>query len=468
MARLIEKFKRKRLRGGASAGGSDGDPSGGDPSGGAHGGATGAPGSTAPAPRGNVPASGNPSAPGRVRVEKSALTNDYARGRDAGHKVDPRLQVLFALVIVLLIVYSIGLVVPKGIFDAALHDSSGGYSLAWFFSDLSSNINALVVTLSGGVPESGSYAALMIRYVVIALTGCAMATCGAVFQGSFRNALVTPSTLGVMAGASLGMAVWVAFFYDESAGQVLFGGESTAQATAGSYLSSSYGFAICSFIGCLAVVGLTLAVVRVSSRGTSGLLMIITGQVIGGIMGAITNTLRYYYVTAEPDGQKAQMLMQLQISSFYRTFSLVDIAAVGIPLVITFAVVMRYRDQLTLLAFSEAEARAMGVETRKLRFVVVGLCTLLTAIVVSFCGHVGFIGFLVPHMARRLVGPNFRYLLPVSLVLGAVFVLASYVLVSMTLGQGYETMTGMFVSIFGAGVFLFTVLRGKGASNGRF
>ena len=80
----------------------------------------------------------------------------------------------------------------------------------------------------------------------------------------------------------------------------------------------------------------------------------------------------------------------------------------------------------------------------------------------------GFVGFLVPHLARRLVGPNFGYLAPAAAALGSVFVLGAYVLVSATLGSTYETMTGMFISIGGAAVFLVTAMRGKGGANGAF
>jgi len=110
----------------------------------------------------------------------------------------------------------------------------------------------------------------------------------------------------------------------------------------------------------------------------------------------------------------------------------------------------------------------MGVDVRRMRVVVVGLCTLLTAILISFCGQVGFVGFLVPHLARRLVGPDFGYLLPASTVLGGVFVLGAYILLLMTLGSSYDTMVGMFISIGGAAVFLVTALRGKGGARGEF
>jgi iron complex transport system permease protein len=123
---------------------------------------------------------------------------------------------------------------------------------------------------------------------------------------------------------------------------------------------------------------------------------------------------------------------------------------------------------MMLLAFEEGESRTMGIDARRMQIVVVGLCTLLTAIIVSFCGAVGFVGFLVPHLARRLVGPNFKYLLPASVVLGGVFVLGAYLLLMVTLGGSYQTMLGMFISIGGAAVFLVTALRGRGRIDGTF
>lgn len=108
----------------------------------------------------------------------------------------------------------------------------------------------------------------------------------------------------------------------------------------------------------------------------------------------------------------------------------------------------------------------MGVDSKRTQIIVVAVCTLLTAIIICFCGRVGFVGFLVPHLARRAVGPNFKYLLPASMAFGAVFVLGSYLLVAVLLGPEYETMVGMFISIFGAAIFLIQVLRGIGRGGG--
>lgn len=412
-----------------------------------------------------------------IRVDSDDDDNIYAAGVDKGHKIDPRAQVIFVLCVVLVALYAIGLVIPKDMLNQALHNSgyNAGYSFSWFIESLQENVSGIVAVLTGNDTGSVRYASTMLRYVVIALSGAGLALCGAVYQGSFKNALVSPSTLGVMSGATFGMMLWVVFLVADDGSNVGWllsssnSGSSQEGITSAADFFASYSLAGLSFLGCLLVVSIVLLVMRLANNGKmSGIMMIICGQVIGGVIGAVCNSIRYYYIAIDPYSAKSQLLTDLTIASFYRNFGVIDVLAVFIPILAVFLVIMRLRSQLSLLAFDDAEARTLGVETRRLQFVTVGLCTLLTAIIVSFCGRVGFVGFLVPHMARRLVGPNFKYLLPATTVLGAVFVLAAYLLLACTLGPDYETMVGMFISIFGAAIFLVTAVSGKGGSRGQF
>ncbi|MGN0037800.1 MAG: FecCD family ABC transporter permease [Coriobacteriales bacterium] len=408
-----------------------------------------------------------------IQVDEASEENAYAARVESAHGMDPRARVVFTLCIALVVLYFLGLLVPKDMLNQGLHNSgyNAGYSFSWFVDDLMGNMNGLIAVFTGNDMPSVNFTGTMLRFVVVAIAGAGLALCGAVYQGSFKNALVSPSTLGVTSGATLGMMAWVVFCVPDDGESIAWlSGTSAAEAgQQGAYLIDSYLLAVMSFIGCLLVVGIVLLVMRLANNGKmSGIMMIITGQVVGGVAGAVSNMVRYYYVAVNPYGTKAQLLTDLTISSFYRNFTLVDVVAVLVPILVTFLVIMRLRNQMTLLQFSEAEARTMGVETRRVQVVTVALCTLLTAIIISFCGRVGFVGFLVPHLARRLVGPSFKYLLPAAAVLGAVFVLGAYLLVSCTLGPDFETMVGMFISIAGASVFLVTALRGKGGSRGQF
>lgn len=395
--------------------------------------------------------------------------NDYADQVRSGHGVDPRTRVIIILGVVLVVLYVFGLIVPKNIINTGLNESgvNKGYTLSWFVDALMANVNDLVAVVCGS--GSTEQAVPLCTLVIVALTGAGMAMCGSVYQGTFKNALVSPSTLGVMSGASLGMTLWVLLFVADDAFEEPWTLAHIESQGPLAYLWDMYGLAICSFVGCILVVFLVVASIRIVGGGrTSGIMMIVTGQVLGAVMGALTNTARYFYVETNPEGLKAQLLQELQIASFYRSFTIVDILAVGIPLLLTFLLIMRLRQKMMALSFDEAEARTMGVDVKLIRYGIIALCTLTTAIIVSFCGHVGFVGFLVPHMARRLVGPNFRYLLPAATLLGAVFVLAAYLVISITLGPDYETMTGMFISILGATIFLVTALGGKGGAQGEF
>lgn len=409
-----------------------------------------------------------------IEIQGEEGENLFSAQEKAGHAREPRNQAIFVMGVILVALYAFALVVPKNIGPTIWNYADNGYTLSWFISSLQENLNGLLAVFTGQRIGPVSYESTMIRYIMICFTGAGMALCGAVYQGSFRNALVSPSTLGVMSGASLGLIVYVLFFYDsfstEFVSSLSLSSSASAQAPSDivSYIMSSYGLALCSFVGCMLVVGTVLLVLHLSKGGSSAIFLIITGQVIGGIIGAITNAVRYYYLTVETYGEKATLLTELMISSFYRNYTWVDLLAVGIPLLVTFLVVMHLREQMMLLSLDETEQRSMGVNTKRVMYSVLALCTLLTAMIVSFCGQIGFVGFMVPHMARRLVGPNFKYLLPASTVLGAIFVLAAYTLLMITLGSDYETMVGMFISIGGAVVFLVTALRGGGATRGQF
>lgn len=393
--------------------------------------------------------------------------NAFAKSVDAGHRIDPRAQKIFVVCVALVALYAFALIIPKSLLDFELH--VGGYTFSMFIADLQSNVGSIVAVLSGvqdGWTKATAYA--MTRYVVVALAGAGLALSGAVYQGAFRNALVSPSTLGVMTGGQFGLLLWVVLFGGGTAGVAFLSSAGDAGASAGEYLASSYGLAALSFAGCFVVVGLVLGTVKLAGGGTSGVLMIISGQVVAGVIGIISTTVRYYYMTVDPYGAISELLQGLAVASFYRAFTWIDIVALAVPLAVTFAVVMALRQKMMTLAFDEAEQRAMGIDTRVIQVAVVGLCTLLTAFVISFCGSVGFVGFMVPHLARRLVGPNFKYLLPAATAIGALFVLAAYVLVETTVGSNYTSMTGMYLSIAGAVVFLATALRGEGSQYGTF
>lgn len=410
--------------------------------------------------------------------------NIFANSVDYGHRIDPRANRIIIITVIFIVIYVLCLLVPKGLVYGYLIQAGGrdtgspDFTFSWIVMQVQNNFKGVLAVFTGEYIGPVNYAGLglMLRQVVIGLAGAGLALCGAVYQGSFRNALVSPSTLGVMTGAQLGVTLYILIFLQEVNNGYTYTpwleehwyNYEGADRIIGT-LWNTYGLALCSMICCFLVVGLIALVIKMSKRTkVSGIMLIITGTVISGVIGAFISTAQYYYVATDPEGVKAQLLREMQVATFYRNFGWIDILAIGIPLVIVFIIIMKLRMKMMILSFEDTESRTMGIESRKMRFTLIAVCTALVAIIVSFCGAVGFVGFLVPHLARRIVGPNFKYLLPASMVLGAVFVLGAYMLLMMTMGATYQTMLGVFISIGGSFVFMLTVLRGGGQIDGRF
>ena len=233
------------------------------------------------------------------------------------------------------------------------------------------------------------------RVIAALLVGAALAAAGSAYQGTFRNPLVSPDILGVSTGAALGAAL--AIFLSKS-------------------ILLTQGFA---FAGGLAAVGLVYGVGS-RLRGHDPLLaLVLTGVVIGTLLGSAIALLKYL---ADPYNQ-------LPAITFWLLGSLAAISptdiAYSIPLVLAGLVPMLLlRWRVNLLALPDDEARALGVDTRRLRTIVVTCATLMTAAVVAISGIIGWVGLLIPHAARLLVGPDFGRLLPLAMLMGAAFMLA--------------------------------------------
>ena len=420
--------------------------------------------------------------------------NVFAEEMDARHGRDPRSRKIGIMAVVTLLLWLVAVIVPRPslLFYALFHTTNGRsgsldgeYGLSTFVAELSESMGHFAAFITGNFGWSGSTGSTMTLYAMVVLAGGALALSGAVYQGTFRNALVSPSTLGVMAGGQFGFMVWVLIFVNggllsqvglktdaygngvEPQGAATFFADGVPYEIM-HFFDNYLGLSILSFLGCLTVVGLVLLCMKVCRISSKGFYVIIVGQVIAGVFGSVLSLVRYYYSCVDPYGDICLYLTELNMSVFWKPYTVIDLAVIFAGLLITFFVVSRLSHRMMLLSFSEGESRTIGVDVAPMRTVVIALCTVLTGIVVAFVGAVGFVGLLVPHLARRLVGPDFKYLLPASVVLGGLFLLAAMLLIEVTLGGSYRTLVGIFISIGGAAVFLATALRGRGSLNGSF
>ena len=233
------------------------------------------------------------------------------------------------------------------------------------------------------------------RVAAALLVGAALAAAGTAYQGMFRNPLVSPDILGVSSGAALGAVLAILL----SLGAVFM--------------------QLFAFAGGLAAVGLVYGI-GARLRGHDPLLaLVLTGVIIGTLLGSAIALLK---VLADPYNQ-------LPAITFWLLGSLASISPaellVAAPLaLIGLAPMWLLRWRMNLLALPDDEARALGVDTRRLRTLIVACATLMTASVVAIGGIIGWVGLLIPHAARLLVGPDFGRLLPLAMLMGAGFMLA--------------------------------------------
>ena len=264
------------------------------------------------------------------------------------------------------------------------------------------------------------------RIVAAVLVGAALAAAGAAYQGLFRNPLVSPDILGVSTGAALG-------------------------AVTGIYLSlgvvaiQSLAFVV--GLGAVAVVYATGAALR---RHDPILILVLAGIVIGTLLGSLVSLLKYL---ADPYNQLPAITFWLLGSLASVTIG--DVKAVTPSVVLGLIPLVLLRWRMNVMTLGEDEARALGVDTRRLRLAVIAAATLMTAGVVSISGVVGWIGLLVPHLARFLVGPDFRRLLPASILLGAGYLLGVDTL-ARTIAR-IEIPLGVLTAFIGAPFFIWVL-----------
>lgn len=262
------------------------------------------------------------------------------------------------------------------------------------------------------------------------LVGTALASAGASYQALFRNPLVSPDILGVSAGAGLG-------------------------AVAGIFLSLPVmAIQASAFVGGMAAVGL-VTLVGAMVRGTDRTLtLVLLGVVIGALAGAATSLLK---VMADPYDQ-------LPAITFWLLGSLASVTSRDIlptlPMVLLGLVplaLLRWR--INVLSLGDEEARALGIEAGRTRLVVIAAATLITASVTALAGVVGWVGLIIPHIARMLVGPAFGRLLPASALIGA-----GYLLIVDTLARSIaqaEVPLGVLTAVIGAPFFVWLLARGR-------
>jgi iron complex transport system permease protein len=267
------------------------------------------------------------------------------------------------------------------------------------------------------------------RILAAVLVGAALATSGAAYQGMFRNPLVSPDILGASAGACFGAALAI-------------------------FCSLNYaGIQILSFVFGLVAVLITYAVSS-RIRHESTLTLVLSGILIGTLFTSGTSLLKYM---ADPFDKLPAITYWLMGS--LSSISSEDVLAVILPMLAGGFVLYLVRWRLNVLSLGEEEASALGLDTRKLKMIVILCATMMTSAAVSISGMIGWVGLIVPHLARMIVGPNYKVLLPASIIIGGTYLLLVDDLARVM--ASVEIPLGILTSIIGAPFFIYLLMHSR-------
>lgn len=266
----------------------------------------------------------------------------------------------------------------------------------------------------------------MPRILAAMLVGASLAVAGAAYQGTFRNPLVSPDLLGVSSGACIGAAVAILCAW----------GFAGIQAGA--------------FVGGILAVALTVTIPRLLKR-TSTVTLVLSGIIVGGFCGSILGIIKY---VADPETQLPD-IVYWQMGSLAKA-SYDRLAFAAPVMLVALVVLLAFRWRINLLSLGDAEARALGVNLRLERGVVVVCATLLTASAVCLAGTVGWVGLVLPHLARMAVGPDTARSLPIAVLMGASFMVVVDTLARIT---GAEIPLGIITGLVGTPFFVLLLAR---------
>ncbi|MDO4291200.1 MAG: iron ABC transporter permease [Eggerthellaceae bacterium] len=267
------------------------------------------------------------------------------------------------------------------------------------------------------------------RILLALMVGCCLATAGAAFQGTFQNPLVSPDILGASQGAAFGAAI-----------AILAG-----QAAAGVSLSAF----------CFSIVTVML-VLLVSSRakGNRILVTVLAGTMISSLFSA---GVSFTKLVADPTDDLPAITYWLMGSLTGAKMS--DIALAAVPMVVGCGILLALRWRINILTMGDDEASTMGVNAKHLRLVIILAATMATAASVAISGMIGWVGLVVPHLCRMIVGCDYRKLIPASMFFGASFLLIVDNIARLTATS--EIPIGILTAFVGAPFFLYLITRKK-------
>ena len=270
------------------------------------------------------------------------------------------------------------------------------------------------------------------RILLACLVGCGLSAAGTGYQTVFQNPMAAPDILGASSGACFGAAL------------AILTGQSAVMITVFAFLASLLSVALVYLVGN-------------HTRGNRVVNLLLAGIMVGSLFSACTS---YIKLVADPTNQLPQITYWLMGSLSGTRMGTVRFAAVCMAVGLVPLLLLRWR--MNLLTLSPDEARAMGVHTDRLRLAVILSSTVLTAAAVSVSGMIGWVGLVIPHLSRRIVGSDCRRLMPMACLFGAAFLLLVDNMARCLTAT--EIPIGILTAFVGAPFFIYLMVRGGNRS----
>lgn len=266
------------------------------------------------------------------------------------------------------------------------------------------------------------------RILLACLVGCGLSAAGTGYQTVFQNPMAAPDILGASSGACFGAAL------------AILTGQGAVMITVFAFLASLLSVALVYLVGN-------------HTRGNRVVNLLLAGIMVGSLFSACTS---YIKLVADPTNQLPQITYWLMGSLSGTRMGTVRFAAVCMAVGLVPLLLLRWR--INLLTLSPDEARAMGVHTDRLRLAVILSSTVLTAAAVSVSGMIGWVGLVIPHLSRRIVGSDCRRLMPMACLFGAAFLLLVDNMARCLTAT--EIPIGILTAFVGAPFFIYLMVRG--------
>ncbi len=306
--------------------------------------------------------------------------------------------------------------------------------LGRFQLSLADILQFIKASIDGNTEEVSTIKTVLIdirlpRILAAFLVGGSLSITGATYQGMFRNPMVSPSILGVSAGAGFGAAL-----------AIILG------------LNTIFQQSLSFFFGIIAVLTVYAISLATGKKYDKCLTLILAGMIVATVFSALISILKYI---ADPDDALPSIVYWLMGAlSGIEMKQLIFITITSVPGLL-FLTLSGWK--LDMLSFGDDEAKTMGIQVEKLRFIVITIATLMTAAAVSISGIIGWVGLLIPHIARMIVGSKNAVLLPASFLIGGLFLLIvddfSRTISSMEIPLGITT------SLIGAPFFIYILMK---------